>query len=320
MYTQSYDLSRFSPRLTPEYFQALKDDPNHPMMNRALSGAYAPGSILKPLVELAFLENGIGPSERVHCDGRTYIGKQSVRCASWRRGGHGDVDAVTALQFSCNDYFIELGLRVGYDRIKAMLISAGIGQPTGFELGGQAGLAPDRDFKKRVYKMEWNAFDTALLSIGQGIILVTPLQAAMYTAALNNGGRVMRPHLVKTVTDLNGKVLFEREPAVNSVLAARQSSIDTVREGMFQVINNSSGTGRTARNRAITLYGKTGTAQVGQVGNLKENSWFICFGSRDRRNYAMAVLVEDSINAGRKAAPVAAQYFEEELGPVPEEP
>ena len=310
-----YDLSEFSPVLSQETFSRLQNDPERPLFNRATRGRYEPGSILKPLVLLAILNNGISPHEIINCNGATYIGKARIRCASWRRGGHGPVDAVRSLQFSCNDYFIEMGTRVGLEKIRDTLLAAGIGKAPELELPCSSGIAPSREYKQKVYKTSWNTYDTGLLSMGQGIISITPLQAAIYTAAIANGGQIFQPHLVREVTDPEGNVLASRQVRVMGHLPGSKENLEVVRKGMFEVVNSERGTGRSAESNALTLWGKTGTAQVGPAHNMYENSWFICFGeTRDGRLLALATLAEKSSETGQKAAPLAGEFFVRYVG------
>lgn len=137
-----YDLGRFTPVLTPGYYRSLLDNPDRPLINRALFEIYPPGSILKPLVALAFLNSGVDPAEKTNCDGGTPIGNASIRCASWRYGGHGPLDMVGALAHSCNDYMVEHALKIGFEPIAAMLDSAGIGRKPGLNCRNRAASPP----------------------------------------------------------------------------------------------------------------------------------------------------------------------------------
>lgn len=306
-----YDLGRFTPVLTPGYYRSLLDNPDRPLINRALFEIYPPGSILKPLVALAFLNSGVDPAEKTNCDGGTPIGNASIRCASWRYGGHGPLDMVGALAHSCNDYMVEHALKIGFEPIAAMLDSAGIGRKTGIELPESRGIAPSDRYKRRVYGYGWNRFDTGLLSIGQGIISITPLQAAVFTAALANGGTVWRPHLGLRVVDAYGNPLYERVPEATGHLESTPEALETVRRGMFEVVNTPTGSGREAAVPGLEIYGKTGSAEIGTGvrGNLRLITWFIAFTSWKGRTYALALMVEGGRSGGRTCAPLAAEFF-----------
>lgn len=309
----SYNLNLFSPFIGSIRYNSLVSDPDKPLFNRALYGSYMPGSIIKPLACLAFLENGVDPYEELFCDGSSKILGTTIRCASYRSGGHGNVNLFTALEKSCNDYLIEHAVAIGLEEIAKQYQAAGVGRPTNFELGGVSGLLPNEQTLKDRQKRNWTSVDTAFASIGQGIIELSPLQAAIYAGALANGGNVMTPYLVKKVVDDEGKTLREFTPKVKNRLAASTKNIELVKEGMFEVINATRGTGRKAKNSAITLYGKTGTAEVGRRPNLKNNSFFICFGEHNGITYSVFVLQENGAGGGSDCAPLVAEFFEQYL-------
>ncbi len=305
------DLRYFTPRLTTEYYSMLLRNPDRPLINRAINGTYTPGSILKPLVAMALLNKGIDPHEKVNCDGKAVIGDSAIRCAA--RSGHGPVDMFEALEKSCNVYFIEKALVAGRAAIAEVLDSASIGKRTGFELADSRGQAPTEEYKRRYYRSGWNRFDTAQLGIGQGIILLTPLQAALYAAAIGNGGTVFDPYIVDRLADQRGGVLWKRKPVAISRLATKPEYLDMVKKGMFDVVNSPGGSGRLAKNRAIELSGKTGSAEVGSRENRVKNTWFIAFGTVADKTYAVAMVVEEGVSGGTSCAPLVGEFFEKYL-------
>ncbi len=305
----TFDLSKFAPYIPADYYGKLRNDQNRPLYDRALLGNYTPGSILKPLVALAFLNAGIDPREKIDCTGAVEIGNTSVRCAAWRSGGHGSVDLVTALEHSCNAYMIEHALKVGLAPIAEVLASAGIGRTTGLELAETRGVFPTDAAKRRRTGTRWNRYDTALLSIGQGIVTLSPLQAAVFTAALANGGTIYQPHLVRKVVDSYGNPLYERRPQARGELATKPEYLEIVRQGMFEVVNSPYGSGREAKVSGLTLYGKTGSAEVGPVSDRRLTTWFICFTTFRGRTYAAATMVEEGRSGGKSCAPLAAEFF-----------
>ncbi len=315
----AYDLSEFTPVLRREYYQSLLSNPDRPLINRAFQGVYTPGSILKPLVALALLNAGINPESTLFCDGGIPVGNATIRCASWRSGGHGEVNLVSALEKSCNPYMIAQGLKTGLGRIAEVLASAGIGRKTGVELSEGSGTFPSDANKRRLYRTGWNAYDTALLSIGQGMVTITPLQAAVFAAALANGGEVWQPHLVRQVVDPYGNVLRERKPTLRSRLATTPEHLETVRKGMFEVVNSPHGSGREAALPGLQLYGKTGSAEVGPRSNRRLTTWFICFVSHQGKTYAAAIMIEEGRSGGKSCAPLAAEFFARYFQPVPVE-
>ena len=305
-----YDLGLFSPTLSTEEYRLLRDDLRRPLFDRALRGTYTPGSILKPLIALALLESGVDPAEKVLCTGHSQVGDTDIRCAAYRRGGHGEVNLNEALRWSCNSYFIHYALKLGAEPLRRSLRDAGIGEKTGVEIGDAPGIFPGDAAKRRVYHTRWNAYDTALLAIGQGMITLTPLQAALFCGALATDGIVKKPHLVRRVVDGSGNVLYERRPACRSRLPGGEEALDRVRQGMFEVVNCEDGSGRRARVEELAVYGKTGSAEIGSSRDSRTvNTWFIAFATWRERTIALAVVTEDGISGGRDCAPIAAEFL-----------
>lgn len=304
----SYDPSSFVPRITTAEYARLRNDPQKPLFNRAYQGSFSPGSVIKPLIGISLLENGFSPTETIYCDGYTNVGGHPIRC--WiKADGHGEVALDDAIAVSCNDYFIESGLKLGLDRLAATYQSAGIGSKTGFILPETAGRLPSR-----AHKRNWTAFDTALISIGQGDVLISPLQAAVYTAAIANGGTRWKPNILKEVLNSSGTVIYSEHPQVQGRLAASPQTLERIRYGMFLSVNSDIGGSKRARNNAISLSGKTGTAEIGPRETRYKNTWFIGFGTHNGKTYAIAILVEHGASGGRTCAPLAAEFFTRWLG------
>ena len=303
-----YDLDRFSPRLEPDYYKQLLNDPEKPLINRAFQAIYPPGSSIKPLMCMAFLEAGIDPDEVVYCPGSVQIGNALIRCSAHRYYGD-DMTMVKALEKSCNSYMIHHATAIGLDPLAAMLKKAGFGKKTGIPIPENSGDLPSNELKLSRYKTRWNIYDTALLSIGQGIITVTPLQLAIYTAAIANGGIVWQPRLVTALRDHRGIIRWEQTPQAVSKLNVSRKNLETIREGMFRVVNSSGGSGRHGKVNALKIYGKTGTAEVGSGMNMRNITHFIAFTSYAGRTYALSVSIEDGRSGGRTCAPLAAEFF-----------
>jgi penicillin-binding protein 2 len=315
-----YDLREFTPRLPTTVWQRLSRDPSQPLLHRPTMGQYTPGSIAKPLVAMAILSAGIDPEETVNCDGRARIGNTSIRCWSWRSGGHGPTSLVSALEQSCNVYFIEQAQRIGMEAVTATMHDFGIGEKTGFALPEREGLLPTRERQRAIHRTAWTAFDTGLLAIGQGIILVTPLQAALYAAAIANGGNLYQPYLLREVRDRDGNTLAIAPPHVRNRIKLDPAHLRLVREGMYRVIHGENGSALRAATPTIALCGKTGTAEVGPRDARKTNTWFIGFGYHHGRTYAFSVFIEEGLSGGRTSAPIARDFFDLWLPPpTPEE-
>ena len=270
-----------------------------------------PGSIVKPLAALAALKNNWDPERIIECDGRSVIQKARIACAN--RYGHGELDLVGAIERSCNDYFIEMGVELGADKLSEMYRAAGIGSATGLEIGGSRGLNPASRLNSSKYK--WRQYDTALISIGQGMILVSPLQAARFTAAIANGGKLMEVRLLKEVYDDTGKLLFANPVRMSEQWQLPDGALELVHKGMYQVVNSPTGSGKSARSDELIIYGKTGTAEVDTAQGRINNTWFTSFTEKNNRRYALTVLVEEGKSGGRNCAPLAKEFFERFLQP-----
>ncbi len=303
----TYNLNEIS----KTYSSLASDSKNRPLVNRAISGGYMPGSIIKPITALALLENNIAnPTQLYTCVGYSRIGNAKIRCA--HISGHGEINIYQAIESSCNPYFIDKSLSLGINRLRILFEKAGIGQNTGFEIpaSGSRGLIPSRRLKLRRQRQNWNAFDTGLVSIGQGLISMSPLQAAMFTAAIANGGTVYQPSIIHSIIDSKGNKVRQFSPSVNSRLNISKQSLHIVQQGMINAIKGEHATGYQAGNSKIELAGKTGTAEVGFGRNKRKNTWFVCYGPVDNPVYAMAILIENGDSGGDTCAPLARLFFE----------
>ena len=305
----SYDLNLFTDGISTKNWKALLNDPDTPLFNRALLGQYMPGSIIKPLVGLAALKDGIDPHATIYCDGAAPIGNSKIRCWIWKYGGHGDENMIDAIRDSCNVYFVETGIKLGLDKVAGIYKAVGIGKKTGIGLPERSGQLPSRDLKNRLIGRKWTIFDTGLISIGQGMLTITPLQAAVYTAAIANGGTIWKPFLVSKIYNYNNKLLYSAMPQKTNQLPVTLNQLNIVREGMYESVHDINGSSKRANNSIIALYGKTGTAQVGPPNNRRKNTWFSGFGKYKNNLYAIAVSVEDGRSGGLTNAPMVKEFF-----------
>ena len=297
------------PRLTQEVYATLTNAPAKRLQNRAISESYAPGSTFKPLTAIAALSNGWLPDDEYTCRGVYTLGNLRLHC--WDRWGHGPITLRTALEKSCNTFFCNLGTAIGTNAVIETARAFGLGSATGIDLGGETpGVVPDNEWKKTTFNERWYPGDTCQMSIGQGMLLVTPLQMAVVAAALANGGDVFTPYLFARSEDLPPP-----EP-VNTVPYA-PSAIALVREGMRDVAER--GTGRRILSRwedaadgsprkrrfdlNVTCAGKTGTAEIGRGETKRKNTWVIAFAPFDRPTVAMAMVVERGESGGSTVAP-----------------
>ena len=246
----------------------------------------------------------------MECDGYTPIGGYKLNC--WIRpltgGGHGMLDLKEAITVSCNDYLVTNGIKLGLDKISQTYTSAGFGRKTGFILPETAGRLPSRKLKKN-----WNIFDTALISIGQGELLISPLQAAVYISAIANGGILYKPQILKSIVDANDKTVHVTKPEIKGNHLTKPEHLDYIRAAMHNAVYAENGGAKNAKNNAIELYGKTGTAEIGSRARHYKNTWFAGFGTSPEtgKTYTIIVFVENGISGGKTSAPIAAQFFQQ---------
>ena len=310
-----FDSNIFSLGITQKEWEKLITNNSKPLINRALTGEFLPGSIVKPLVALAALRSGISPNSAIYCAAEgAKIGNTQIKCWSWKYGGHGSETMINAIKDSCNVYFVETGLKIGFDKLVDMYKHAGFGRKTGIELSERQGILPSKELKQKIEKAAWTNFDTGLISVGQGMIAITPIQAAVYASAIANGGNIWKPYLIKAVYNSNNKLLFETSPVKTDKLPVTEDELAIVREGMHNAVYDPNGSGKKAKNDAIELYGKTGTAQVGSPEHRTKNTWFIGFGYHNSSAYSIAILVDGGEAGGITNAPMAKTFFETWLG------
>ena len=310
----TFDPNIINPGTPAQTVQTVISDPASPMLNRAIGGRYAPGSTFKPITLLAGLESGaISPQDTVVCRGALQIGNWHRTFACWKdvaHGGHGAVDAYTAIKESCDVWFYQEGMKTGVDTITKVAAEFGFGQPTGFDLGTErSGLLPNPAWKRTQRGDPWYDGDTAQLSIGQSFLLVTPLQMACVAATFANRGTCLHPYVVKRIQAADDQVVHEGQTDVRAHLSAKPQQIEFVRHAMLGAVQESDGTAHSAAVTGLSVAGKTGTAEYDLNGKRFTRSWFIGFAPYDQPQVAVAVLIEDEESGKHSAAPVAHKIF-----------
>jgi penicillin-binding protein 2 len=302
-----YNPNLFARRLDSEQWRQLIEAPNDPLQNRALQNTYPPGSVFKIVIAVAGLsESVIRPSDTVFCNGATRIYNRRFRC--WRRAGHGRMNLRNAIKESCDVFFYHLGQKLGIERIADYARRFGLGTPTGLDVGGEkAGLVPDPDWSLRVRGDRWYPGETISVAIGQGPLLVTPLQIARLMATVINGGRLVVPHLSRELA----------LPATDSGLDP--DALARVQEALRAVVEERA-TGSAARVRGLMVGGKTGTAQVVRQKTwvdsknlpyeMRDHAWFASFASDGQRRLVAVVFVEHGGKGSTAAAPLAKLLYE----------
>ena len=319
----TFDPNMFVDGITPENWRELNEHPSKPMINRAINGAYPPGSTFKPFMALAALEMGKRtPNQSISDPGYFNFGNHQFR--DDKKGGHGSVDMYKSIVHSCDTYYYILANDMGIDNISKFMGSLGFGQRSGIDLGkddsGESkGVLPSQEWKKQRFKkpeqQKWYAGETISIGIGQGYNAYTPIQLAQATAVVANNGVMFRPHLVRNIVDAKTgeKRLVEPEPIRD--LHLKQQNVDVIRRAMVGV--NKEGTGaRAFAGAGYEAAGKTCTAQVFSLKGaeykanstkkeLRDHALFIAYAPADNPKIALAVLVENGGFGAQSAAPIA---------------
>lgn len=314
----NFDPNKFINRFTPKEWLDLVNSPKFPLENRAIRGLYSPGSIFKPTLALGALDSSIITDKtRFFCSGSIKIYGHPFSC--WFKPGHGSVNLYEAIQHSCNIYFYQLGKKMGIEEIARYAKLLAFGSKTGIDLPGEKeGLVPDPIWKRRVKNAPWYPGETISVSIGQGPILVTPLQVATYTAIIANKGSRITPHLFKGKTHFPKGREWQSHPGERNPLKIKNSSYEKVIRGMWKAVNEQ-GTGRAARIEGFNVCGKTGSTQLVSTKGakkiaqekieIKTHSWFTGFAPREDPKVIVTVLVEYGGMGGVTAAPLARDLF-----------
>jgi len=324
----SFNPNSFTTGISHKEWRGLQNNPKRPLGNKAVAGQYPPGSTFKMIVALAALEHGaISMDHEVYCSGSTKLGKHKFHC--WKRGGHGKLNLRESIEQSCDVFFYDIARKVGIDKIAEMANRFGLGETLGLDLRGEkVGLIPTKDWKQAVKGERWQVGDTFNAGIGQGYVLSTPLQLAVMTSRLANGGKAVTPRLVKQ----KQQPLKEGEEAPEIPdLGLNKTYLRYVLDGMYDVMNGKKGTGRASKIKVKgwEVAGKSGTAQVRRIskkerltGVLKaeERPWeerdhalFVAYAPFDEPRYAVAVIVEHGGSGSKAAAPIASDLLKEAL-------
>ncbi|NIT14020.1 MAG: penicillin-binding protein 2 [Candidatus Dadabacteria bacterium] len=318
----SFDPSIFVKGVESEDWKELISDKSYPLMNRVTRGLYPPGSVYKIVTAAAALEEKlIDTDTRFYCPGHYTLGTKTFRC--WKSGGHGWVDVHRAIVESCDVFFYEISQLVGIEKINKYSRQMGYGAYTGVDIAEKSGISPDKTWKKKTLKKPWYKGDTINVAIGQGYLSVTPLQVAVMTSVIANGGYRVQPHFVKEVVSSSGEQLYAYEYNKKKI-DVQDKSISIISEAMAGVVNQNNGTARGSRLREIEVAGKTGTAQVVALDSAKvknkaydHHAWFTSFAPANKPEIAVTVLVEHGGKGGAVASPIARRVLESYFGIQP---
>jgi len=318
----SYDSNDFVQGVSQDLYNVLLYDEKQPLINKAIAGRYSPGSTFKMMVALAALDAGVITKDtRVGCSGKINFGNHLFHC--WKKPGHGALNVVEALQHSCDVFFYEVAHRVGIDKIAAMARRFGLGSQTALKFDDEkAGVIPDKAWKLANLGESWQGGETLIAGIGQGYVLTTPIQLAVMTARIANGGKMVEPSLTKVSPK---KIAKYKDMGINPV------HMSLIKEGMCSVVNRPGGTALMSAfdYKGKKMCGKTGTTQVKRI-TMKERQtgivrqedtpWkyrnhalFVGYAPHDNPKYAVAVLVEHGGGGSSVAAPIASKLLKEAL-------
>lgn len=322
----SYDPNQFIPSISTADWEVLRKDETDPLTNRAISG-YAPGSIYKVVTSLAGFEGKLTQNSRFSCSGGVTYGNKYMRCWIASKGGsHGSLDLTGALKVSCNAFYYQSGNAAGIDNILKVGHMLGLGEKSGVPLTSESGgvLPGPAWLRSTGLRDRWSNGHTANVAIGQGYVLATPLQMAMVGATIANGGTVYEPRLVDRVLDQKGNPVLDEngKAAVPQTAIIRAefhkskvtaAEMESIRKGMWKVVNESGGTAGKARMKEIEVAGKTGTAQFTRSGVNDNHTWFMCFAPYEKPRYAIVVFVQGAKAGGAVPAPIAAKILDDLL-------
>jgi penicillin-binding protein 2 len=311
----TYDPNLFVPSISAEKFKQLQNDPDLPLLPRAFRSAYPPGSTFKVAVGIAALEVGAVHSDDLYqCVPGIQIGNLTFH--NWKKGDQGALNFVQALTQSCDTWFYQVGIKTGADPIIDWALKLGFGAKCGIPLRGEAeGRVPNDEYMKATHGRKLLNGDIANLSIGQGDMLVTPLQMAQAMAVVANGGKFFQTRLVRQVQSLNQEIMTAYQLREKRTLDVSAATMDEVRQGMIDVVNGPNGTGHEAQMESVEVAGKTGTAQWGPKNKERTAAWFAGFLPADQPKYAFAAVYEgdvgSKVHGGTTAAPMIADIFKE---------
>lgn len=320
-----FDPNWFAGGITLLRWRELASNLEHPLFNRAIQVATCPGSVFKVVTAIAGLRNGtLNASTGYLCQGSYKYFGNSFKC--WKKGGHGSVDLVRALEASCNVFFYQAGLKAGIDAISETAQMLGLNQKTKIDLPNEvSGLIPSREWKLREKHDEWWSGETISVAIGQGGVQVTPVQIVNMMAAVANKGVQFVPRVIRRVSPNPSPEKHWGDPVILNQFELSDSAWQLIHQGLYDVVNGPSGTARDVRTREFLAAGKTGTAQVISdpalkvLGYSRENvpkkyrdhNWFAGFAPIENPQIAIVVFLENGGREGAKAkAKIARKVFQ----------
>jgi len=313
-----FDQNDFVGGINSKKWKALMTDRGKPMTNKAIQGEYPPASTYKIITSIAALEEKeIDIHTTAYCPGFFRYGNRVYRC--WNKNGHGEISIIDAISQSCDVFYYQAGDKVGVDALAKYAMGCGLNKKTGILLEGEKkGLIPTSSWKKKRFNESWHRGETLSIAIGQGYDLVTPLQMAVFIAAVGNGGTLYRPRIVSAIEGSQGNLIKEIPTESAGKLPVGKKTLEIIQKGLLKVVDDDRGTAKRIRLKHVKIAGKTGTAQVFSVKSgeklktehldfyLRDHAWFICYAPAENPVIAISVLIEHGAHGSTAAAPIAA--------------
>jgi len=291
------DPNDFAVRISKEEWQRLNEDPDRPLLNRVTQAQLAPGSVFKVVMATAMLESKVPPENfTAFCPGYGVFYGQMHKCWVYGKGGHGAVNLHQAIVQSCDVFFYNVGMRMGIGTISKYAKMLGLGAKTGIDLPSEEpGLVPSEEWVERVFHHKWYPGSTISVAIGQGSVMVTPLQVAYVVGGIASGGDFKQPHLLKDAQQV-GEVHVD----------LAENTVEQVTQGLYGVVNEPGGTGQAVKLQGIEFCGKSGTAQMMSfsaasrlgLGKGRNDGWFVGFAPRRDPEIVVAAVVQDTTEHG----------------------
>ncbi len=315
----NFDPNKFINRFTPEEWTDLRDNPDFPLQNRVIRGLYAPGSVFKLTMGLAALQSGtITERTSFQCNGIVQIYGQPRHC--WYEPGHGRMNLIAAIKNSCNVFFYQTGLLMEIDTIAHYAKMLGLGRKTGIDIPGEVeGLVPSTQWKKTARDEPWYPGETISVAIGQGPMILTPLQVAVHTAIIANRGEKVIPYLIDNRSRVGEENVENRDPLLKPRVSIEKVHFEKVIKEAWMAVNDG-GTAAAARVPEFDVCGKTGSTQT--IGReeaerreklgveTKTHSWFTGFAPKNNPRVVVTILIEYGGGGGATAAPLSKKLFE----------
>lgn len=320
----SFDPSEFGREISYQYWGSILKNENNPMRDRNIQEHYSPGSTFKTISAVAGLESGvIDEKTEINCNGFFQLGRRRFHC--WKKEGHGKVNIYKALRESCDVFFYKLATQLDVDVLAKYSRLLGFGRKTGIALPRETvGLIPDKDWKKKTLKEEWQQGESLSTFIGQSFVLTTPIQLLISYAALANGGKVYRPQYIKEVFNNDGEIIKKINPELISEIKLKPKTVEIIKQGLSEVVNSPTGTAFWYKGNGINMAGKTGTSQVVRFSQdkiytkceqleykFRHHGLFVAFAPYQDPKIAVAVVVEHGCHGSSAAAPVARDIITE---------